>query len=71
MLGRRHIALAAEDLLQARDLVDFASIDAEGLASTMAYHGGDLIGPMPGNNQLEACTEGASALEDFQLDRYR
>lgn len=71
MLGRRHIALAAEDLLQAHDLVDVASIDAEGLASTMAYHGGDLIGPIPGNNQLEAGTEGAFALEDFQLDRYR
>ncbi len=71
VLGRRHIALAAEDLLQAHDLVDVASIDAEGLASTMAYHGGDLIGPIPGNNQLEAGTEGAFALEDFQLDRYR
>lgn len=37
----------------------------------MAYHGGNLIGPMPGNNQLEACTEGAFALEAFRLDRYR
>lgn len=37
----------------------------------MAYHGGNLIGPMPGNNPLEACTEGASAIEVFWLDRYR
>jgi len=71
VLGPRHIALAAEDQLQARDLVDAASIDAEGLVSTMAYHDGSLIGPMPGINQFEACTEGAFALKAFQLDRYR
>lgn len=47
VLGPRHVALAMEDMLQARYLVDAASIDAEGLVSAMAYHGGNLIGPMP------------------------
>ncbi len=32
VLGPRHVALAAEDLLQARYPVDAASIDAEGFA---------------------------------------
>lgn len=47
VLGPRHVALSVEDMLQARYLVDAASIDAEGLVSAMAYHGGNLMGPMP------------------------
>ncbi len=55
----------------ARSRRDVASIDAEGLASTMALSRWRPHRANAGEQPIGGGHEGAFALEDFQLDRYR
>lgn|GEM_PF-6486635 len=68
VLDPLHAALAAEDLLPARHLVDPAYIDADDLVAAARSHGVDLIGPVPKDNQWQARTKSAFTIEAFRLD---
>ena len=67
-LQQLHGALAAKDLLPGSHLVDAGYIDADQLLASLRDHGVALVGPTPKDQQWQARTPGAFALQDFRLD---
>jgi transposase len=63
-----HQALVAKGVPPGEHLVDSAYIDAELLVDSLEQHQIELIGPGKGNVSWQAKTEGAFALEQFQID---
>ena len=68
VLGDVHAALWDKELRPERHLVDAGYIDADGLVASARDHGITLVGPPPADNQWQARTEGAFAIEQFGLD---
>ena len=68
VLADVHAALKGKDLRPERHLVDAGYIDADGLVASARDHGITLVGPPPADNQWQARTEGAFAIEQFDLD---
>lgn len=68
VLDPLHAALATQDLLPARHLVDAAYIDADGLVAAARDHDVALTGPVPKDNKWQARTKGAFNIEDFHID---
>ena len=68
VLASVHAALKDKDLRPERHLVDAGYIDADGLVASARDHGVTLVGPPPADNQWQARTEGAFAVEQFDLD---
>ena len=63
-----HERLAAKDPLSGKHLVDAGYVDADQLVISARDHGVDLIGPVHKDNQWQARTKGAFAVQDFALD---
>ncbi len=68
VLADVHAALKGKDLRPERHLVDAGYIDADGLVASARDHGITFVGPPPADNQWQARTEGAFAIEQFDLD---
>ncbi len=68
VLADVHAALKGKDLQSVRHLVDAGYIDSDAPVASARDHGMTLIGPPPADNQWQARTEGAFAIEQFDLD---
>ena len=68
VLADVHTAFRDKDLRPERHLVDAGYIDADGLVASALDHGIKLVGSPPADNQWLARTEGAFAVEQFDLD---
>ena len=67
VLADVHAALKSKDLRPERHLVDAGYIDADGLVASARDHGITLVGPPPADNQWQARTEGAFAIEHLMV----
>ena len=67
MLADVHAALKDKGLQLERHLVDAGYIDS-GLVASARDHSITLVGPPPADNHGQARTEGAFAIEPFDID---